>query len=165
MKNIELKNPWKLNISDRFQKQLSQFDGSVERLQKFYNQFGFDGIPYNGLKRWGLDSSTETSDITYDEIKEGTEMFMRKYTANGSRFIIIRITHKYQGILFYETVAEKTVLKSYIDTGANDNEYTGNNPARYKLPPHIFYPIQVIKPEWVDISSWNAPKKMLITNC
>lgn len=155
--------PWILDITDKFNKQLEQFDGSVERLSMFYKKFGYDKIPYDGIKRWGLDSSTESSDISYDDIEENTTLWMRHYTPNGFRWIMIRITHKYGGIVFFETVNEKKNKKSYIDTGANDYEYTRTE-NRYKLPKHRFYPIEVIKPKWVDISSWNAPKRMIITN-
>lgn len=164
MKNINLNKPWVLNISEKFNKILAQFNNDIEKLKAFYKQFDYDKIPYNGIKRWGIDSSTESSDIMYDDIEEGNEMWWRKYSATGFRWILIKITHKYGGILFFETLNEKNKISSYVDTGANDLEWTGNNKARYSLPKHQFYPIEIIKPEWVDIESWNAPKHMKITN-
>ena len=80
---IELKRPWVLDLSTKFDKQLSKFDGSCEKLLEFYKKFGMDGVIYDGNKRWGLDSSTESSDISYDDLAEGTELWWRKYTANG----------------------------------------------------------------------------------
>lgn len=122
------------------------------------------GLDYD-LERWGFDSSSDSSDIKYDDIPEGSELWWRKYTANGFRWVLIRITHKYGGILFFETVLEKKKISSFIETGANDFEWTNkNDPSRYSLPRHKFYPIEVIKPEWVDITDWNAPKQMIITN-
>lgn len=162
--NIELKNPFVLDISTKFEKPLAQFDGSVEKLIEFYKSFGYDGVPYNGIKRWGVDSSTESSDIKYDDIEEGNELWMRKYTGMGFRWVLIRITCKYGGILFFETISEKQRKKSYIDTGANDFSWATADKSRYSLPKHTFYPIEVIKPSWVDIESWNAPKNMIVTN-
>lgn len=113
----------------------------------------------------GHDSSSESSDIKYDDIPEGSELWWRKYTANGFRWVLIKITHKYGGILFFETVLEKKKISSFIETGANDLECKSqDNPSRYSLPTHIFYPIEVIKPEWVDITEWNAPKQIIVTN-
>lgn len=164
-KEYKFTNPWVLDITTKFEKQLSQFNGDVEKLKTFYKQFDYDNVPYNGEKRWGYDSSTDSSDIKYDDIPEGSELWWRKYTANGFRWVLIRITHKYGGILFFETVLEKKKISSFIETGANDLVWANkNDPSRYSLPRHRFYPIEVIKPEWVDIEGWCAPKQMIITN-
>lgn len=163
-KSVKLNNPWILDITEKFTKQLSQFDGSVEKLTEFYKQFGYDKIPYSGEKRWGLDSSTDTSDIKYDDISENSELWWRRYTNTGFRWTLIRITHKYNGIIFFETVGLKKKISTYIDTGANDLQWYSQNKSRYTLPKHEFYPIKIIKPEWVDITGWNAPKDMIITN-
>ena len=68
---IELKCPWVFDLTTKFDKQLSQFGGSRERLLEFYKNFGSDGVIYDGKKRWGLDSSTDSSDISYDDLNEG----------------------------------------------------------------------------------------------
>ena len=76
--DIELKRPWVLDLTTKFDKQLSQFGGSRERLLEFYKKFGADGVIYDGNKRWGLDSSTDSSDISYDDLDEGNELWWRK---------------------------------------------------------------------------------------
>ena len=119
---IELKRPWVLDLTTKFDKQLSQFGGSRERLIEFYKKFGSNGVIYDGKKRWGLDSSTESSDILYDDLDEGTELWWCKYTANGFRFVLVRVIHKYGGIIFFETIGEKKNKKFYVDCGADDYE-------------------------------------------
>ena len=86
-----IESPWVLDLTTKFDKQLGQFDGSLERLLEFYKKLGMDGVIYDGKKRWGLDSSTESSDILYDDLDEGTELWWRKYTANGFRFVLVRV--------------------------------------------------------------------------
>ena len=44
---IELKRPWLLDLTTKFDKQLNQFDGSVERLLEFYKNLGMDGVIYD----------------------------------------------------------------------------------------------------------------------
>lgn len=162
VKNIVLEKPWTLNIEDKFKKKLSTCNNSVENLLALYKKFGYDLVPYDGVKRWGDDSSTETSDITYDEIEEGTELWWKRYTENSIRWTLIRITHKYGGILFFETLNEKKNRKSYIDTGGDDYVWEDNDASRYTLPKHKFYPVKIIKPKWIDISEWHAPKMIQI---
>lgn len=163
--NITLSNPFVLDISKNFEKQLNQLSGSIDKLIEIYKSFGYDKMPYDGIKRWGLDSSSDSSDLTYDSIEVGHELWLRRYTSNGSfRWNLIRITHKYNGIIFYETLDEKNNKKSYIDTGADDFTWNNTDKSRYTLPKHRFYPIEVIKPEWVDIEGWKAPKQMKVTN-
>ena len=157
-----IESPWVLDLTTKFDKQLGQFDGSLERLLEFYKNLGMDGVIYDGKKRWGLDSSTESSDILYDDLDEGTELWWRKYTSNGSRFVLVRVTHKYGGIIFFETIGEKKNKKFYIDCGADDYEWTECDDSRYSLPKHRFYPIMVVVPSWVDMSAWCAPKKMIV---
>lgn len=157
-----IESPWVLDLTTKFDKQLGQFDGSLERLLEFYKNLGMDGVIYDGKKRWGLDSSTESSDILYDDLDEGTELWWRKYTANGSRFVLVRATHKYGGIIFFETIGEKKNKKFYVDCGADDYEWTECDDSRYSLPKHRFYPIMVVVPSWVDMSAWCAPKKMIV---
>lgn len=162
MKNLTLSNPWVLDIVNLFKKQSGLSDFSIDKLLGLYQKLGYDKIQYNGIKRWGLDSSTDSSDIKYDDIDEGMEMFMRKYTANGTKWIVVKVTHKHNGIIFFETLGEKKNKKFYIDTGANDYEWIENK-SRYTLPKQTFYPIEVIVPDCVDISSWNAPRQMVVT--
>lgn len=157
-----IESPWVLDLTTKFDKQLGQFDGSLERLLEFYKNLGMDGVIYDGKKRWGLDSSTESSDILYDDLDEGTELWWRKYTSNGSRFVLVRVTHKYGGIVFFETIGEKKNKKFYVDCGADDYEWTECDDSRYSLPKHRFYPIMVVVPSWVDMSAWCAPKKMIV---
>ena len=160
--DIELKSPWVLDLTTKFDKQLSQFGGSHERLLEFYKKFGADGVIYDGKKRWGLDSSTDSSDISYDDLDEGNELWWRKYTANGFRFVLVRVTHKYGDIIFFETVGEKKNKKFYVDCGVDDYEWSEGNASRYSLPKHRFYPIKVVVPSWVDMTAWSAPKKMIV---
>ena len=157
-----IESPWVLDLTTKFDKQLGQFNGSLERLLEFYKILGMDGVIYDGKKRWGLDSSTESSDILYDDLDEGTELWWRKYTANGSRFVLVRVTHKYGGIIFFETIGEKKNKKFYVDCGADDYKWTECDASRYSLPKHRFYPIMVVVPSWVDMSAWCAPKKMIV---
>lgn len=157
-----IESPWVLDLTTKFDNQLGQFNGSLERLLEFYKNLGMDGVIYDGKKRWGLDSSTESSDILYDDLDEGTELWWRKYTANGSRFVLVRVTHKYGGIIFFETIGEKKNKKFYVDCGADDYEWTECDDSRYSLPKHRFYPIMVVVPSWVDMSAWCAPKKMIV---
>ena len=157
-----IESPWVLDLTTKFDKQLGQFDGSLERLLEFYKKLGMDGVIYDGKKRWGLDSSTESSDILYDDLDEGTELWWRKYTANGFRFVLVRVRHKYGGIIFFETIGEKKNKKFYVDCGADDYEWSGCVASRYSLPKHRFYPIMVVVPSWVDMSAWCAPKKMIV---
>lgn len=164
-KNIELNNPWVLDLTKKYPN--SYGDTNPENIKKnneFFAALGYGHTQYDGIKRWGWDSTTDSSDITYDEIEEGMEMWMRKF--NGMRFswVIIRVTHKYNGIIFFETLSEKKNKKSYIDTGADDYVFNTDSGARYKLPEHTFYPIEVIKPTSLDIAPWKAPKHMIITN-
>lgn len=160
---MEKTKPFIVDLVEKFNDQLIKFDNSIDKLIAFYNNFGYDKVPYNGIKRWGLDSSTESSDITYDDIEIGHLLYWRRYDGIKFRWVKIKITHKFNGIIFFEAVGNKRNKKSYIDTGACDfNEV--NNKARYTLPKHTFYPIEVKKPEWIDIESWNAPEKMKITN-
>lgn len=161
---ITLAKPWILDISKRFNKQLSQFDGDIKKLKEFYKAFGYDQIPYTGTKRWGVDSSTDSSDINYGDIEIGMEMWWRRYTQNSFRWTLVRVSHKYGGIIFFRTIGLKNNISSYIDTGANDLEWSGNDDSRFSLPSHTFYPIEIIKPRWVDISPWNAPKMLKINN-
>lgn len=156
--------PWVLDITSKFQHKLDKFDGNVEKLKEFYKKFGFDAIPYDGIHRWGLDSSTESSDITCHMLEVGHCLYWRKYTENGYRWVKVRVTHIFNGIIFFETIGEKKEKSFYLDTGADDYEWADGAMSRYSLPKHRFYPMEVIKPEWVDISSWNAPKKMKIIN-
>ena len=156
-----IESPWVLDLTTKFDKQLGQFDGSLERLLEFYKKLGMDGVIYDGKKRGGLDSSTESSDI-FDDLDEGTELWWRKYTANGFRFVLVRVTHKYGGIIFFETIGEKKNKKFYVDCGADDYEWTECDASRYSLPKHRFYPIMVVVPSWVDMSAWCAPKKMIV---
>ena len=72
-----IESPWVLDLTTKFDKQLGQFDGSLERLLEFYKKLGMDGVIYDGKKRWGLDSSTESSDILYDDLDEGTELWWK----------------------------------------------------------------------------------------
>lgn len=157
-----IESPWVLDLTTKFDNQLGQFNGSLERLLEFYKNLGMDGVIYDGKKRWGLDSSTESSDILYDDLDEGTELWWRKYTANDSRFVLVRVTHKYGGIIFFETIGEKKNKKFYVDCGADDYEWTECDDSRYSLPKHRFYPIMVVVPSWVDMSAWCAPKKMIV---
>lgn len=163
MSNIQITNPWVLDITPKFQNMLDKFNGDVEKLKEFHKTFGYDSIPYDGIKRWGLDSSTESSDIKIDDLEEGMELWWRRYTRNSFRWTLIRVTHIYGGIMFFETIGLKKNIKSYVDTGANDLEWK-TAAARYSLPKHTFYPVEVIKPSWVDIEFWNAPKQIIITN-
>lgn len=156
--------PFVLDLTEKFNKQLMKFDNSIDKLVEFYKKFGYDKVPYDGIKRWGLDSSTDSSDITYDDIEVGHLLYCRKYSENRFRWVKIKITHKFNGIIFFETVGVKRIKKSYIDTGADDFSWDGGNKSRYTLPKHTFYPMEVIKPKWVDIESWNAPSKMKISN-
>ena len=157
-----IESSWVLDLTTKFDKQLGQFDGSLERLLEFYKKLGMDGVIYDGKKRWGLDSSTESSDILYDDLDEGTELWWRKYTANGFRFVLVRVTHKYGGIIFLETIGEKKNKKFYVDCGADDYEWTECDASRYSLPKQRFYPIMVVVPSWVDMTAWSAPKKMIV---
>ena len=157
-----IESPWVLDLTTKFDKQLGQFDGSLERLLEFYKNLGMDGVIYDGKKRWGLDSSTESSDILYDDLDEGTELWWRKYTSNGSIFVLVRVTHKYGGIIFFETIGEKKNKKFYVDCGADDYEWTECDASRYSLPKHRFYPIIGVVPAWVYMSAWCAPKKMIV---
>lgn len=157
-----IESPWVLDLTTKFDNQLGQFNGSLERLLEFYKNLGMDGVIYDGKKRWGLDSSTESSDILYDDLDEGTELWWRKYTANGSRFVLVRVTHKYGGIIFFETIGKKKNKKFYVDCGADDYEWTECDDSRYSLLKHRFYPIMVVVPSWVDMSAWCAPKKMIV---
>lgn len=156
--------PFVLNLTEKFNKQLIKFDNSIEKLINFYKSFGYDKVPYDGIKRWGLDSSTDSSDISYDDIEIGHLLYWRKYNENKFKWVKIKITHKFNGIIFFETICEKKNKKSYIDTGANDFVWDKFDKSRYTLPKHIFYPMEVVKPKWVDIESWHAPSKMKISN-
>ena len=77
-------------------------------------------------------------------------------------FVLVRVTHKYGGIIFFETIGEKKNKKFYVDCGADDYEWTECDASRYSLPKHRFYPIMVVVPSWVDMSDWCAPKKMIV---
>ena len=48
---IELKSPWVIDLTTKFDKQLSQFGSSRERLLEFYKKFGMDGVIYDGTER------------------------------------------------------------------------------------------------------------------
>ena len=162
--SIEKNKPFVLDLTEKFSKQLMKFDNSIDKIVEFYKKFGYNKVPYDGIKRWGLDSSTDSSDITYGDIEVGYLLFWRKYSENRFRWVKIKITHKFNGIIFFETIGKKKNKKSYIDTGANDFSWNGDNKSRYTLPKHTFYPMEVVKPKWVDIESWHAPSKMKISN-
>lgn len=112
--------------------------------------FGIDKYPYNGTKRYGDDSSTEYMDLTYDDVKVGDCFYIEK--ANYT--YMIEIIGKYRYILFYKVSITDDI--SYIDCGADSNN---PNYVYHAIPKHTIYPIKVIVPAWIDISSWHLPTK------
>lgn len=112
--------------------------------------FGIDKYPYNGSKRYGDDSSTEYMDLIYDDVKIGDCFYIGK----ANYIYMIKITNKCGYILFYKVLITGDV--SYIDCGADSNN---PNYKYHAIPKNTIYPIKIIVPTWIDISSWHLPTK------
>ena len=120
-------------------------DSCINLTDKFSNQASwikehFGKYPYNGTKRYGYDSTTDYMDLTYDEIEVNDCFYIKQN--NKVRKIVITAKLKY--ILFYTIL--NTKICGYIDCGASSND-----------PNNTIYPIRVIVPSWIDISTWNLP--------
>lgn len=115
--------------------------------------FDIDKYPYDGTKRYGDDSSTEYMDLTYDEVNVGDCFYM----IIGPYGYKIEISNKCGYILFYKILITGDV--SYIDCGANSRH---PNYKYHAIPKNTIYPIKVIVPNWIDISSWHLPIKTVI---
>ena len=85
-------------------------------------------------------------DLTYDEIKVNDCFYIKQN--NKVRKIVITAKLKY--ILFYTIL--NTKICGYIDCDASSND---PNYFYKTVPKNTIYPIKVIVPSWIDISTWN----------
>lgn len=115
--------------------------------------FGIDKYPYNGTKRYGDDSSTDYMDLLYTDINIG-DCF---YIEDANYIYMIEIIDKHRYILFYSIQITGDV--GYIDCGADSKN---PNYKYHAIPKHTIYPMKVIVPNWIDISSWHLPTKTQI---
>ena len=127
------------------------------------NNFGDEKWLFNGTKRYGADSSTEVSVITYNMVKKGTELLWAK--SEGMMKVVlypVRVVHKYHNMVFLQNLVDDKIF--YVDCGADDYDWRKFD-KKYvpAFPSHSFYPVEVIVPEYVDISDWHLPKVVQIT--
>ena len=158
---INLTQPFTIDITHFFDKQLAQFDNDPKKLRKFYkDNFKVDKVPYYGSHRNKFDSTTEVSDITYDKIKVGDQLYWRRYKGLSYYWDVIEVTHKYGYVIFFKSLTDGRT--SYTDCGADSSDNVNKN---HNLPHRIFYPIEIIKPKWVSVDEMNLPKRLVkITN-
>ena len=126
-------------------------DSYINLIDKFSNKVSwikehFGKYPYNEIKRYGDDSSTDYMDLTYDEIEVNDCFYIKQN--NKVRKIVITAKLKY--ILFYTIL--NTKICGYIDCDASSND---PNYFYKAVPRNTIYPIKVIVPSWIDISTWN----------
>ena len=161
VRTINLTQPFTIDLTHFFDKQLAKFDNNPKKLCKFFkDNFQLDKVPYYGTHRNGLDSTTEVSDITYDNINVGDQLYWRRYRGLSYYWDVIEITHKYGYVIFFKSLTDGRT--SYTDCGADSNDIVNNN---HNLPHKFFYPIEIIKPKWVSVDEMNLPKRLVkITN-
>lgn len=130
-----------------------KFPKAKDAIPWLREHFGIDKYPYNGTKRYGDDSSTDYMDLTYTDVNIG-DCF---YIEDTNYTYIIEIIDKHRHILFYNIQSTGDV--GYIDCGADSKN---PNYKYHAIPKHIIYPMKVIVPNWIDISSWYLPTKTQI---
>lgn len=139
--------PFELDITWYFKESIDKI-GLSAVLEKL-SHIGGDGkhIDYYGVKK-SSDGITEISDIRYDKIKVGHGLFMRRYNKDAKRKIIdiVRITHKYGGVIFFEGT-----------DGVRDFVYAPNN------LPKEFYAMKYIKKNYIKLA-FKLPKIVEIVN-
>lgn len=160
-KTINLTQPFTIDLTHFFDKQLAKFENNPKKLCKFFkDNFQLDKVPYYGTHRNGQDSTTEVSDITYDNINVGDQLYWRRYRGLSYYWDVIEITHKYGYVIFFKSLTDGRT--SYTDCGADSHDKVNNN---HNLPHNFFYPIEIIKPKWVSVDEMNLPKRLVkITN-
>ena len=161
MRTINLTQPFTIDLTHFFDKQLAKFDNNPKKLCKFFkDNFQLDKVPYYGMHRNKFDSTTEVSDITYDNINVGDQLYWRRYRGLSYYWDVIEVTHKYGYVIFFKSLTDGRT--SYTDCGADSHDNVNKN---HNLPHRIFYPIEIIKPKWVSVDEMNLPKRLVkITN-
>ena len=161
MRTINLTQPFTIDLTHFFDKQLAKFDNNPKKLCKFFkDNFQLDKVPYYGMYRNKFDSTTEVSDITYDNINVGDQLYWRRYRGLSYYWDVIEVTHKYGYVIFFKSLTDGRT--SYTDCGADSHDNVNKN---HNLPHRIFYPIEIIKPKWVSVDEMNLPKRLVkITN-
>lgn len=160
-KDIVLTQPFIIDITHFFDKQLKQFDNDPKKLCEFYkNNFQLDKVPYYGMHRNGYDSTSDVSDITYNDLKVGDQLYWKRYKGLIFSWDIVEITHMYGYVIFFKSLSDNRT--SYIDCGADTADTVNEN---HNLPKHFFYPIEIKKPSWVSVEYMELPKQLIkITN-
>ena len=154
---INLTQPFTIDITHFFDKQLAQFDNDPKKFCKFFkDNFKVDKVPYYGSHRNKFDSTTEVSDITYDKINVGDQLYWRRYKGLSYYWDVIEITHKYGYVIFFKSLTDGRT--SYTDCGADSHDMVNSN---HNLPHNFFYPIEIIKPKWVSVDEMNLPKRLV----
>lgn len=125
-----------------------KFPKAKDAIPWLKEHFGIDKYPYNGTKRYGDDSSTDYMDLTYADVNIG-DCF---YIEDTNYIYMIEIIDKHRYILFYNIQITGDI--GYIDCGACSND---PNYKYHAIPKHTIYPMKVIVPNWIDISSWHLP--------
>lgn len=152
-KDIELKNPLVLDVRERLEKGVNQFENPKKFQEWLKENFGYEKYPYDGRHKYGLDSSTEVSDITYEMLEEGMELFcyMKPKGHNKMNWFPIRIIHKFHFMVFYECLIDGYI--SFVDCGACDYDWRKYH-EKFEpcLPIHFFAPIQIILPKYAEFS-------------
>lgn len=158
IKDIILDKPFVVNVREKMVGFLSKFETEDEFKTWFKTNFGWDKFPYEGIKRQGMDSSTDYSDIYYDEIEVGHNFYYRIHKGMQLKTIPIVITAKCNYIVFYKELTTNKV--GYIDFGADSND---PNFKYHASPKSTLYPIEVKVPDYIDISGWHLPKQVVKT--
>lgn len=159
IEDIELKKPFVFDIEEYLKKTIKNFD--VETFKTSINKiFGHTKYSFSGIHRYGMDSSTDGSVITYDDLKVGNELFWKRPKGAYHYIIdVIRVTHKHNNIIFFKSLTDG--LKSYMDCGAN--ELLDKKPNEKALDHLHFYPIEVICPDYVRVRDWYLPQIVKIS--
>lgn len=161
-KEIIIDNPYTLDLSHYFDKQVEQF-GSVKEFIKFMKKnFQMNKVPvYQTKKDFSGKHPGDLSIINYDTIEVGQQMLWKRPSKSGLSFSfdIVEIVHKFGYVLFIKSLTDD--VETFINCGATSiyDEY-----GKGQLPQYSLYPMKVIKHSWITIEDFKLPKCVEIIN-
>ena len=157
-----MSTPFTLDLKAYYDNKIKDIPAALESMKR---NFGVDKLPYS-FTHTNLGTGITQSDIFYKDLEVGHVLIWRKFNGLNSKCVKIEVTHKFNGVIFFKEL--KTNANYYVDCvshlfGLYGDTYKEKFEDKYTLPTYIFYPAEVVVPDYVDISEAKFPKQTKIT--